>query len=152
MFDQLPVQRLSPKHQVTLLKGARGLAGADEQGQVCVLPHRMANDAGESFPVLVMLTEAELRERERRIREDDGLQPFEKERLIARLNGHVRVLTIDAQRRVVLPPHFVDYLEVEREVFMFSNNDSVLVWNPADWLAYAGTEGPEDSPSPLLMI
>ena len=73
-----------------------------------------------------------------------------KERRIAKLNGHARLLSVDGQRRVVLPRHFVDLLKLEREVFMFASNNSVMVWNPQDWLRYDDDQ--DDSEMDDVMI
>ena len=150
MFEQLQTHRLSPKNQVTLPKGNRGLPGVDETGQLCALPHRMRLHDGTPIPVVLLLTEDELRRREYRIRERDDVDAMTKERRIAKLNGHARLLSVDGQRRVVLPPHFVDLLKLEREVFMFASNNSVMVWNPQDWLRYDDDQ--DDSEMDDVMI
>jgi DNA-binding transcriptional regulator/RsmH inhibitor MraZ len=153
MFDELPVQRMSPKHQVTLPKGARGLDGVDGLTYVCALPHRMTSPTG-TYPVILLLTEDELERRETAIRERTDLNVAEKERRIAMLNGHVRQLAVDGQRRIVMPPHFVRFLGADRTVFMFTNNTSVVVWKPEDWLAYNGGDqpGPEELDDRGLML
>ncbi len=151
MPEELPIQRLSPKNQVTLLRGARGLPQVEELPYICGLPHKMLAENGTAYPVIVLMTEQELEVREERIRADAELSNRRKERLIAQLNGNVRQLSVDGQRRVVLPPHFVRYVGVEdRRVFMYSSNTSVLIWKPEDWSAYNHQE--EDDDSLLLMI
>ena len=150
MFEQLPTQRISPKHQVTLPRGSRGLPGIDASAQVCALPHKMRMRDGTVLPVIVLLAEDELRQREERIRAREDVDAVTKERRIALLNGHVRTLAVDGQRRVVLPAHFVDLLKLDREVFMVSNNTSVTVWNPEDWRRYNDDE--DDSGIDEVMI
>ena len=54
MFDQLQTHRLSPKNQVTLPKGNRGLPGVDESGQLWALPHRMRLQDGTAIPVVLL--------------------------------------------------------------------------------------------------
>lgn len=153
MSNNLPTQRLSPKNQMTLPRGVRSLAGAEDQGFVCALPHAMSlPDGSGRVPVVVLMTEGELASRERAIRENPELDGRTKERQIALLNGHVRQLAIDNSRRVVLPPHFVERLKLEREVYLFGSNDSVLVWNPADWIRYSDPVDADDADDGLLMI
>lgn len=144
MFDQLQTHRLSPKNQVTLPRGNRGLPGVDEAGQLCAMPYHMRLRDGTKLPVVILLTEDELREREERIRAREDVDAMTKERRIAVLNGHVRILALDGQRRVVIPGHFVSLLKLEREVFMIASNNSVTVWNPQDWLRYASDQDDGD--------
>jgi DNA-binding transcriptional regulator/RsmH inhibitor MraZ len=152
MLANLPTQRLSPKHQVTLPRGARGLQGAEEVGSLCAMPHRMKlPDGSGTVPVVILLTEQELQQRENDIRAREDLDAMNKERRIARLNGHVRQLAIDAHRRVVLPKHFVEHIAAEKDVFLFSNNASVLVWNPHDWLRYAEPVDDDDDDDFLVI-
>lgn len=150
MFDQLPTHRLSPKNQVTLPRGNRGLPGVDASGLVFALPHQMRLDDGARLPVVVFLVEEELRQREERIRAREDITAAAKERRIAILNGHVRQLAVDGQRRVVLPRHFVELLRLEREVFMFPSNNSVMLWNPSDWLRYTADQEDDDSDDLML--
>lgn len=159
MVHSLPTQRLSPKHQVTLPRGARALTGADVEGYVCGTLHRMRKpETGESFRVVVLMTERELQRREEAIRQNQELDPARAEALIADLNGNVQRMAIDAQRRVVLPGHFVRYLRLERELYMFSTNTTVLVWNPQDWLRWSGGDDEDEEgeaepgPAPFLMV
>ena len=154
MQVELPTQKLSPKNQVTLPKGARALIAAESDGHVCGLLHRMQQGrSGVWYPTLVLLVESELQRREDAIRAAAGADPLAAEAAIARLNGTVQRMAIDAQRRVVLPKHFVAHLKLGHEVYMFSTNSTVLAWNPTDWLAWSAAEE-EQAPSgpPLLMI
>jgi len=155
MKPDLPTQRLSPKHQMTLPKGARALVGAESDGYVCGTLHRMRQlQTGAWHRVVVLLTETELHKREAAIRQNPELDPVTAEAHIARLNGNVQRMAIDGQRRVVLPKHFVVYLGLEREVYMFSTNNTVLVWHPETWLAWSGAAAADDAEEapPLLMI
>ncbi len=129
-----PTQRVSPKHQVTLLKGARALVEAEADGYVCGTVHRMMHQhSQERFPVVVLFSERELQRREEAIRSNQTLSPMAVEAQVARLNGNVQRMNLDAQRRIVLPAHFVRYLGLAQDVYMFSTNTSVMVWNPDDW-------------------
>lgn len=150
MFEQLPIHRLSPKHQVTLPRGSRGLGDVEAVGQVCAMPHRMRLRDGSAVPVVVLLSEDYLQQREEAIRAREDIDATAKERRIAKLNGHMRQLAVDRQRRVVLPPHFVDLLKLEREVFLFASNNSVMVWNPGDWRRYAADLDDEDDDDLML--
>ena len=145
MAVDLPTQRLSPKHQVTLIKGARALIEAEADGYVCGTVHRMIQpQTGERFPVVVLLSERELQRREDAIRDNPGLSPIAIEAQVARLNGKVQRMNMDAQRRIVLPSHFVRYLRLAQDVFMFSTNTSVMVWNPDDWRRWDGDDDNAD--------
>lgn len=140
MFANLPTQRLSPKHQMVLPRGLRGLPGVEEAGVVWARPRRLAlPDGSGRVPVIELMVEAEIQRREQAIRDDPALDAGEKMHRVTRLNGHARQLSLDGQRRVVLPSHFVELLRLERAVYLFTQNNSVLVWNPEDWLAYAAS-------------
>lgn len=157
MDVSIPTQRLSPKHQVTLPKGARAIARVEHEGYVCGRPDRMVlPGTGEQFPVIVLMEEAELERREEAIRGNPEIDPAMATYYIANLNGQVRRMAVDAQRRIVLPPHFVDYLKLEREVFMFSTNVTLLAWHPADWQRWTAAQddlatGPP-APPPFLSV
>ncbi|TVR43448.1 MAG: hypothetical protein EA402_09745 [Planctomycetota bacterium] len=144
MFEQLQTHRLSPKNQLTLLRGDRGLHGVEKTNVVCALPHRMRMRDGSPLPVILLLTEDELRLREERIRAREDVDNLTKERRIALLNGHVRLLNVDGQRRIVLPPHFVRLLQLDREVFMFASNTGVTIWRPEDWQRFSTDQADDD--------
>lgn len=145
MPDDLPTLRLSPKNQVTLPRLARGLRGAEADGYLCATRHRIKRpEDGRVFPVLLLLTEGEVEARENAIRADDRLDPMQKEARIARLNGHVVRLSIDGQRRVVLPKHLVEYAGLDREAYMVSTNTSVVVWKPDDWRAWTAADAADE--------
>lgn len=150
MLEHLPTSRISPKHQVTLPRSTRGLSGIEEGAEVCVLPHAMPLRDGSKLTTLVVLTEEELRKREDAIRARDDIPVATKERRIAMINGRVRQLSVDRQRRVVLPQHFVKMLQLERDVYMFVNNQSVMVWHPQDWLRYNQDLEEEDADDLML--
>ncbi len=142
----LPTLRLSPKNQVTLLKGARALVQAEEEGYVCGRIHTMLKPGtDQAFRVVVLMSESQLEALEDRLREQYAGEPVRAEAAIARLNGSVHRMNLDAQRRIVLPQHFVSYLGLERDVFMYSTNRSVMVWKPEDYAAYVAEEPEEDS-------
>jgi DNA-binding transcriptional regulator/RsmH inhibitor MraZ len=153
----IPTQRLSPKNQVTLPKGARAIAQVETEGYVCGRPDRMTLPlTGEQFPVVVLMEEAELQRREDALRTNPQLDPAAQAYYIANLNGAVRRMAVDAQRRIVLPAHFVDYLKLEREVYMFSTNVTVLAWHPDDWQRWITAQedlatGPA-APPPFLSV
>jgi len=141
---------------VTLPKGARALTGAESEGYVCGTMHVLQREpAGEQFKVVVLMLEAELQSREQAIRENPEFTPQQQAALIADLNGNVQRMSLDAQRRVVLPSHFVGWLALERELYMFSTNTTVLVWHPHDWLRWSGhdeEQGPDVRPLPFLVL
>lgn len=153
----LPTQRLSPKHQVTLPKGARALATLGAEDPVCGRPDFMTlPSSGERFPVLTLMSEEELERREASIRDNPQLDPAMQAAWIANLNGAVRRMAVDAQRRIVLPAHFVDFLKLDREVYMFSTNVTVLAWHPDDWQRWTDAQdaqapGPAAAP-PFLSV
>ena len=49
-------------------------------------------------------------------------------------------MAIDAQRRIVLPAHFVAYLGLARDAFLNDTNTTVQLWNPAHFLRWSGRE------------
>ena len=155
MAEDLPTLRLSPKNQVTLPRLARGLRGAESDGYLCATRHRLRRpEDGSVFQVVVLMTEGEVEARENAIRNSPDLDPAAKEARVARLNGHVVRLPIDGQRRVVLPKHLVEYLGLEREVYMVSTNTTVLVWQPDDWRRWsrADEEDEADDDDGFMMI
>ncbi len=156
MSFPLPTQRLSPKNQISLARSARALAGADADGHVCGGPQRLRQPhSGEVFNVLVLMTEGELVRREQGLRVRSDLGADQLAYLIAQLNGTIQRMNLDGQRRIVLPAHFVSFLRLERELYLFSTNSSVLVWHPQDYLRYAGLDaepGPGLETAPVLLI
>lgn len=155
MAADFQTHRISPKNQVTLPKGAKALADAEElDGFVCGTTHRMTKpETGEKFRVVVLMTEGELHKREEEFRTNPQLSPEKREAYVARLNGNVQRMAIDAQRRIVLPKRFVDYLGLGKEAFMVVNKYTVVVWQPEDWHAYIDTEASADEDDlPLMMI
>mgnify|MGYP000701550028 CR=1 FL=1 len=151
MNSNIPTQRISAKNQVTLPRSARGLMGADQDGLVCGLQQQMRDPEGEGvFPVVLLMTEDELHRTEQKILENDQLDPLKKQNLIMKLNGKVHRMSVDGQNRIVLPGHFVDYLHLERDVFMFSTNNGVAVWNPSDWTRYNSSQDDDELGAYLL--
>lgn len=152
----LPTQRLSPKNQVTIPREARALLAAGEVDHLRGMKHGIArSDGGVTFPVLVLMTEKELQRREQRITDDQTLSPQLRTELVTRLNGEMAMMSIDAQHRIVLPPHFVSYLKLDHEVFFVCTNTTILVWRPEDYRAWSGHDDqPAANPalSAYLMI
>lgn len=151
----LPTQRLSPKNQVTLPKGARAIAAVEQEGYVCGRPDVMVHPvSGDRFPILVLMGEEELSRREDQLRALPDIDPAQLQYYINTLNGPVRRMAVDAQRRIVFPGHFVDYLKLEREVYMYSTNVTVLAWHPDDWRRYSTVQDadPAGLPPPLPFL
>ena len=138
----LPTQRLSPKNQVTLPRDARAFLGVGDGGQVCGIQHKVRKGAagGDTFALLLLLTDKELQRREQKILDDPALAPAKRFELVTKLNGGVRRMAVDGQHRVVLPPHFVAYLALERDVFFVCTNSTVQVWNPDHYLRWSGQD------------
>lgn len=152
MAPHTPTQRISAKNQVTLPRSARGLLDVDSDGVLCGLQQKMRNlDADEVFPAVLLISEDELHETEKKILDNDDLDPLKKQNLVMKLNGKVHRMSIDAQNRVVLPGHFVEYLHLERDVFMFSTNKGIAVWNPEDWIRYNANQDDEELGAYLLI-
>jgi len=111
---------------------------------------------GQRFRVVIMLAEREREARERRLRENPDLTPEQAEAMILDMNGKMSRMKLDGQRRVVLPPHLVKYLNLDREVYMFANNDTVMLWNPQDWLRWSGDneedEDDDDELGPAIIM
>ena len=151
MTLHVPTQRISAKNQITLPRSARGLLGVDKDAQVCGLQEHMRQvDSDERFNVILLITEAELKRTEQKIIENEDLHPLKKQNLIMKLNGKVHRMSVDAQNRIVLPGHFVDYLGLDRDVFTFSTNNGVAVWNPEDWTRYMTSQDDDELGAYLL--
>ncbi|MBN8523928.1 MAG: division/cell wall cluster transcriptional repressor MraZ [Planctomycetes bacterium] len=138
--------RLSPKNQVTLPRDAASLAG--NPVQVRALPSWMPGKTApaDRSPVLLLLTEPELRRRERRIIDDQVLSAFDKQRLVLQLNAGAEWLAIDEQRRVVLPQAMVEYLHLDRDVFFVTTGDLIYVWNPDEFRRWSDAPEPVGAP------
>lgn len=155
MDIELTTFRLSPKNQVTLLKGVRALATAEADGYVWVKPDKQRGPDGTVHPLLVVMTEAEKERRDQALRDDPSLTPAQKQHLIMLFNGGMARLNLDGQRRVVLPASLVKYLGLTGEVYMFSTNTAVMMWNPEAWRRYVDAsvgEGGQDGASPSLLM
>jgi DNA-binding transcriptional regulator/RsmH inhibitor MraZ len=100
------------------------------------LPESLGSD--EVFPVVLLLSRAELRRRELAIRNDANLNPLQREALAMKLRATVEELSVDGQNRVVLPQEFIDHLQLERDVFFVVMNDSIRVWNPQHYQRWSG--------------
>jgi DNA-binding transcriptional regulator/RsmH inhibitor MraZ len=140
------IHRLSPKNQVTLPREASPLAG--EPAHLRALAHWMPGKADRSqrSPVVLLMTEAELRKRERRIIDASQLSAEDKQILVQHLNAGAEALAIDDQRRVVLPQPLVDYLKLGRDAFFVTTGDIIYLWNPDEFRRWSEATPPAGSP------
>jgi DNA-binding transcriptional regulator/RsmH inhibitor MraZ len=141
-----PTNRLSPKNQVTLPRDAAALAG--EPAHLRALAHWMPGkgDRSQRSPVVLLMTEAELRKRERRIIESPELSSEDKQVLVQSLNAGAAVLAIDDQRRVVVPSHLVEYLRLERDALFVTTGDLIYLWNPDEFQRWSASAPPAGAP------
>lgn len=142
-----PTNRLSPKNQVTLPREAQALAGAP--AHLRALPHWMPGraDSRQRHPVVLLMTEADLRRRERKIIDSPEVPALHKQNLVMELNAGAVQLAIDDQRRVVIPAHQVEYLALERDALFVCTGDLIYLWNPAEfqrWRDAAAAPGTPD--------
>jgi len=146
MLPAPPTNRLSPKNQVTLPRDAAALVG--EPAQVRALAHWMPGKAERSqrSPVVLLMSDSELRKRERRIIEATHLSAEDKQVLVQSLNAGAAVLGIDDQRRVVVPQHLVDYLKLERDALFVTTGDLIYLWNPEEFQRWSGAVAPAGAP------
>ena len=138
----LPTLRLSPKHQVTIPAEGRSLL-AEGDAVLCGRTHampRLSESIGpdEVFPMVMLMSRAELRRREQAIRDDVSRSPLQRESLAMKLRATVEELSLDGQNRVVLPQEFIQHLQLDRDVFFVVMNDSIRVWNPEHYLRWSG--------------
>lgn len=138
-----PTNRLSPKNQVTLPRDAAALAG--DPPFVRAMPHFMPGrqDHAKRSPVVLLMTEQDLRKRERRIIEDPRRSDADKLVLVQQLNAGAVPLAIDDQRRVVLPAHLVTYLALDRDVLFVPTGDLIYLWNPDEFRRWSEAEAPD---------
>lgn len=137
----LPTQRLSPKNQVTVPREARAFLAIGEESVLCAMQHRVRSESrNETFPVLLLMTDKELQRREQKIIDDATLSPAKRFELMTKLNGGVRRMAVDAQHRVVLPAHFVSFLDIGKDLFFVCTNTTVQIWNPAHYLRWSGQD------------
>jgi len=141
-----PTNRLSPKNQVTLPRDAAALIG--DPAHVRALAHWMPgkSDRTQRSPVVLLMSESELRKRERRIIEAANLSAEDKQVLVQSLNAGAAVLGIDDQHRVVVPKHFVDYLKLERDALFVTTGDLIYLWNPDEFQRWSGVAAPAGAP------
>jgi DNA-binding transcriptional regulator/RsmH inhibitor MraZ len=141
-----PTNRLSPKNQVTLPRDAAALAG--DPAQIRALAHWMPGkaDPANRSPVVLLMTEADLRKRERRIIDAGDLPAETKQVLVQDLNARAAALAIDDQRRVVLPAHLVEYLKLDRDVLFVTTGDLIYLWNPDEFRAWSAAATPAGAP------
>ncbi len=146
MLPSPPTNRLSPKNQVTLPRDAAALAG--DPAQIRALAYLMPGkaDPAQRSPVVLLMTEADLRRRERRIIEAPDITPERKQVLVQDLNAQAATLAIDDQRRVVVPAHLVDYLKLDRDVLFVTTGDLIYLWNPDEFRSWSAAAAPADAP------
>lgn len=155
-MSTLTLSRLSPKNQVTLPRDARSLSALGEGAVVCAMPrHALHEDAAKRFPLVTLVTVDELQRREKKLHEQYAADPVKLFRKLQVFNEGVRQLAVDAQRRIVLPPHFVAHLALgdERDCYFGCTNDTIQLWNPGHYLAWKGEPvAGADSDLDALMI
>lgn len=141
-----PTNRLSPKNQVTLPRDAAALVG--DPAHLRGLPHWMPGQAdhAERSPVILLMSEADLRKRERHIIDAPNLSAEAKLVLVQKLNANAAVLGIDDQRRVVVPQPFVDYLKLGRDALFVATGDLIYLWNPDEFQRWSGAAAPAGAP------
>jgi DNA-binding transcriptional regulator/RsmH inhibitor MraZ len=141
-----PTNRLSPKNQVTLPRDAAALVG--DPAHLRALPHWMPGQADHTqrSPVVLLMSESDLRKRERRIIDEPSLSAEHKLMLVQKLNAGAAVMGIDDQRRVVVPQQFVDYLKLERDVLFVATGDLIYLWNPDEFQRWSGAAAPAGAP------
>ncbi len=146
MLPAPPTNRLSPKNQVTLPRDAAALVG--DPAQLRALAHWMPGKADHAVrsPVVLLMSEDELRKRERRIIEAVDISAEHKQILVQGLNAGATVLAIDDQRRVVVPAHLVDYLKLERDVLFVTTGDLIYLWNPDEFQRWSASASPAGAP------
>lgn len=153
MLPLPPTHRLSPKNQLTLPRDAVQLNGL---AQLRALPHALPgrSDPQQLHPVVLLMSEEELRRCERRIIEDAALPPVEKMVKVQELNAYAVVLAIDDQRRIVLPQHLVQHLglQARREAFFVVTGAIVYLWNPEEFQRWISPPGaPRFDLTPYLL-
>ena len=146
MLPAPPTNRLSPKNQVTLPRDAAALVG--DPAHLRALAHWMPGkaDRAQRSPVVLLMSEVELRKRERRIIDAPALSAEDKQILVQSLNAGATVLAIDDQRRVVVPQHLVDYLKLERDALFVTTGDLIYLWNPEEFQRWSGVAAPVGAP------
>ena len=152
MGPAVTVHRLSPKNQVTIPREARVFAAASKVEHFRAKRHVVRrSDSGETFHLVLLMSEAELQAREARIMGDSDLSDDRKFEIVTRINDEMKMLALDAQNRVVLPGECVSHLGIgeSRDVKFVCTNTQVQLWNPAQYLQFTGTELKPDY-DPLL--
>jgi DNA-binding transcriptional regulator/RsmH inhibitor MraZ len=141
-----PTYRLSPKNQVTLPRESQIVAGGPSH--LRALPHWMPGRAapGVRHPVVLLMTEADLRRRERKIIDSPELTPIQKQNLVMELNAGAVQLAVDEQHRVVIPAHQVEYLALGRDALFVSTGDLIYLWNPAEFQRWRDVDSAPDTP------
>jgi DNA-binding transcriptional regulator/RsmH inhibitor MraZ len=133
---------------VTVPREARALLGKEGVAHLRGLQHVLprAGD-GELFRYVVLMTEDELKRREQAILDAADVPAEAKLQLITELNGGSAFMALDGQHRIVLPKHFVAWLELDQDVLFNSTNTTIQVWNPQHFLRWSGRDaGPVHNP------
>jgi DNA-binding transcriptional regulator/RsmH inhibitor MraZ len=120
---------------------------------VCGVPRRaLHEEPTKRFPLVTLITLDELTKREAELRGRFANDPVKQFRMLQLLNEGVRQMAVDAQRRVVLPSHFVEHIGVDRDLYFICSNDSVQIWHPDHYLAWRGeaAEGADGTLDALL--
>ena len=138
----MTIHRLSPKNQVTIPREARVFVATGTSIQHLRARRHVARKPSnaEEFPTILLMSEAELQERERRIAADPDLTADEKFAYAARINDEMKMLAIDAQNRVVLPAECVAHIGVgeSREVKFVCTNAVIQIWHPDHYQRFTG--------------
>jgi len=131
---------------VTLPRDAAALVG--DPAHLRALAHWMPGRADHAVrsPVVLLMSEGELRKRERRIIDAADLSAEQKQILVQGLNAGATVLAIDDQRRVVVPAHLVEYLKLERDVLFVTTGDLIYLWNPDEFQRWSASAAPAGAP------
>ena len=133
----LHTSTLSTKNQVTVPGKARALLPAEDTvfyGRT----HGLAKEStGEVFPLLLLMSGAELERRELAIRSNPRLTPVQQETLAMKLRAGIAEMALDQQNRLVLPAQFREHLGLDRSVGFVVMLDSLRVWNPEHFARWA---------------
>lgn len=134
----LPTLRLSAKNQVSIPAKLRGQLGAGEE-TLYALEHGMPAEQGtEVFPLILLMTAAELERSEQAIYARGDLSEIRRAQLATQLRGRVEEISVDSQGRCVLPARFVKALALAQEVFFIGGGTAIQVWNPEHYRRFAG--------------
>jgi DNA-binding transcriptional regulator/RsmH inhibitor MraZ len=137
------IHRLSPKNQVTIPREARVFLSPEKIEHLRARRHTVKKrGSDEAYPLVVLMSEAELRLREARVHDDQSLSNEDKFQYVTKLNDSMRMLALDAQNRVVLPSEFVTHLESaeNRDLKFVCTNAIIQIWNPERFSRFLGSD------------